>query len=170
MRCRPSAIFLDGGQTETGGSQPRRYFPRIRKAYLIGQRKGIFSDARGQGGLQISDTLDVGFQTRRAPKPPGYPIRGAAVAGCASFDQYAISKSAGNRFANLVLALRREAVVDHDSCPGRVRHSSCRSAERDPGFVKQAGPRLCSAPLRKCYALRCARETQGRIPSPINPP
>src|SRR2546421_6082689 len=29
---------------------------------------------------------------------------------------------------------------------------------------EQAGPRLCSAPLRKCYALRCVRGTDASIP------
>src|SRR3954470_17410443 len=41
------------------------------------------------------------------------------------------------------------------------------SQNRDPGFFecKQAGPRLCSAPLRKSYVLRWVRGTRSnRIP------
>ena len=34
---------------------------------------------------------------------------------------------------------------------------------RDPALVRIAGPRLCSAPLRKSYALRCVRGTQWRL-------
>ena len=35
------------------------------------------------------------------------------------------------------------------------------SQSRDPGFRLASWTRLCSAPLRKCYALRCVRGTQG---------
>jgi hypothetical protein len=50
------------------------------------------------------------------------------------------------------------------SCPGRdAARSSSRSAasqNRDrPKRRRSRRPRLCSAPLRKCYALRCVRGT-----------
>src|SRR3954451_17090917 len=52
-----------------------------------------------------------------------------------------------------------------------MRHSSCRFAEPGPRLSKQAGPRLCSAPLRKGHsasktrvnalmALHCVRGTR----------
>jgi dCTP deaminase len=53
--------------------------------------------------------------------------------------------------------------------PGAVRHSSCRSAEPGPRFkCSSPGPRLCSAPLRKCCALRCVRGTLTS-PTPTSP-
>jgi hypothetical protein len=40
--------------------------------------------------------------------------------------------------------------------------SGC-TAEPGPRLSKQAGPRLCSAPLRKSYALHCVRGTRLRM-------
>jgi hypothetical protein len=57
------------------------------------------------------------------------------------------------------------------SCPGRdAVRSSCEALLRRTGTPlsssrKQAGPQLCSAPLRKGYALRCVRGT--RIPDAV---
>src|SRR3954471_16531928 len=46
--------------------------------------------------------------------------------------------------------------------PDALRHSSCRCAEPGPRLSKQAGPGLCSAPLRE--GLRAAlRPGHGRI-------
>ena len=57
-----------------------------------------------------------------------------------------------------------------DCVPDAVRHSSCRSAEPGPrSHPSQTGPRLCSAPLRKGYALRCVRGTQRSRRPPQRP-
>ena len=53
--------------------------------------------------------------------------------------------------------------------PDAVRHSSCRSAEPGSRLSKQAGPRLCSAPLRKSYALHCVRSTRDLSSSSCRP-
>jgi hypothetical protein len=43
----------------------------------------------------------------------------------------------------------------------RVALAKCCFAEPEPRLqLRKAGPRLCSAPLRKCYALRCVRGTK----------
>jgi len=36
------------------------------------------------------------------------------------------------------------------------------SQNRDPGLSNEPGPRLCSAPFRKSYTLRCVRGTARR--------
>src|SRR3954469_12842002 len=55
------------------------------------------------------------------------------------------SRTSGSTSENMSLFPRRKRY----RVPDAVRHSSCRSAEPGPRLSKQAGPRLCSAPLRK---------------------
>jgi hypothetical protein len=54
---------------------------------------------------------------------------------------------------------RRADAAITSRVPGAMQRSSRCFAEPGPGSSnrKQPGPRLCSAPLRKCYALRCVR-------------
>jgi hypothetical protein len=53
----------------------------------------------------------------------------------------------------------------HASCPGRGAALLQRcTAEPGPRLqLKKAGPRPCSAPLRKSYALRCVRGTREKL-------
>jgi hypothetical protein len=52
-----------------------------------------------------------------------------------------------------------EAIVP---CPGRdAALFALLRRTGTPVLLKKAEPRLCSAPLRKCYALRCVRGTRG---------
>ena len=59
----------------------------------------------------------------------------------------------------------RRAGLGGPRVPGAMRHSSCRFAEPGPRLMSQkTGPRLCSASLRKGYALHCVRGTRQREP------
>jgi UDP-N-acetylmuramoylalanine--D-glutamate ligase len=85
-------FWIAGGKPKLGGiTGLSEYFPRIRKAYLIGEAAKEFADTLGdRAPHEISETLDVAWQARRAtPKPPGSPIRWCCCRpACASFDQY----------------------------------------------------------------------------------
>jgi UDP-N-acetylmuramoylalanine--D-glutamate ligase len=102
-------FWIAGGKPKTGGiTSLAEFFPRIRKAYLIGEAaKEFAATLEGKAPYEISETLDVAIPNA---------ARDAAAAGiaepvvllspaCASFDQYRNFEIRGARFRDLVLAL-----------------------------------------------------------------
>lgn len=102
-------FWIAGGKAKEGGIAPLAgFFPRIRKAYLIGDAANDFSRTlEGKVPYEISVTLDVAVANA---------ARDAAEAGlaapvvllspaCASFDQFRNFEIRGDRFRELVLAL-----------------------------------------------------------------
>lgn len=103
-------FWIAGGKPKEGGIAPLKpYFPRIRKAYLIGVAAEEFADTLGdEVPYEISGTLDVAVASA---------ARDAAAAGlahpvvllspaCASFDQFRNFEVRGDAFRSLVNALR----------------------------------------------------------------
>jgi UDP-N-acetylmuramoylalanine--D-glutamate ligase len=102
-------FWIAGGKPKTGGIiSLAEFFPRIRKAYLIGEAARDFATTlEGKVPYEISGTLDVAIPNA---------ARDAAASGltdavvllspaCASFDQYRNFEIRGARFKELVLAL-----------------------------------------------------------------
>ncbi|WP_188582959.1 UDP-N-acetylmuramoyl-L-alanine--D-glutamate ligase [Azorhizobium oxalatiphilum] len=102
-------FWIAGGVPKAGGINPLKpFFPRVRKAYLIGQAAADFAVTLGdQVPYEMSVTLDQAVATA---------ARDAAAAGvehpvvllspaCASFDQYPNFEVRGNAFRDLVTAL-----------------------------------------------------------------
>jgi len=102
-------FWIAGGKPKQGGiSGLTGYFPRIRKAYLIGEAAQAFSDTLGQAvPHEIAQTLDIAV---------AHAARDAAASGlaepvvllspaCASFDQFRNFEIRGARFRDLVTAL-----------------------------------------------------------------
>jgi UDP-N-acetylmuramoylalanine--D-glutamate ligase len=102
-------FWIAGGKPKTGGiTSLAEFFPRIRKAYLIGEAaKEFAATLEGKAPYEISETLDVAIPNA---------ARDAAAAGiaepvvllspaCASFDQYRNFEIRGARFRDLVLGL-----------------------------------------------------------------
>jgi UDP-N-acetylmuramoylalanine--D-glutamate ligase len=102
-------FWIAGGKPKTGGIDSlAEFFPRIRKAFLIGEAAPAFARTlEGRVPYEISETLD-----RAVPAA----ARDAAAAGlaepvvllspaCASFDQYRNFEIRGTAFRDLVLAL-----------------------------------------------------------------
>jgi UDP-N-acetylmuramoylalanine--D-glutamate ligase len=102
-------FWIAGGKAKQGGiTGLTEYFPRIRKAYLIGEAAKEFAATLGEGvSHEISETLDVAV---------GHAARDAEASGlkeavvllspaCASFDQYRNFEIRGAKFRDLVNAL-----------------------------------------------------------------
>src|ERR1700730_6101213 len=102
-------FWIAGGKPKTGGiTSLAEYFPRIRKAYLIGEAASEFAATlEGRVAYEISDTLDVAIlNAARDAEASGIsdPVVLLSPA-CASFDQYRNFEIRGNRFRDLVQAL-----------------------------------------------------------------
>jgi UDP-N-acetylmuramoylalanine--D-glutamate ligase len=108
------ASFLDifwiaGGKPKTGGiTSLAEFFPRIRKAYLIGEAaKEFAATLEGRVAYEISETLEQAVpNAARDADASGLtePVVLLSPA-CASFDQYRNFEIRGTRFRDLVTAL-----------------------------------------------------------------
>src|SRR4051794_16188175 len=102
-------FWIAGGKPKTGGITPlAEYFPRIRKAYLIGEAATEFAATlQGRAPYEISETLEVAIP-HAARDAQACGLAEAVVLlspACASFDQYRNFEIRGDRFRELVLAL-----------------------------------------------------------------
>jgi UDP-N-acetylmuramoylalanine--D-glutamate ligase len=109
LACFETIFWIAGGKPKTGGiTSLAEFFPRIRKAYLIGEAAQDFSDTlAGKVEHVVAGTLDraVAAAARDAEasglKAPVVLLSPA----CASFDQYANFEVRGDRFRELVRAI-----------------------------------------------------------------
>jgi UDP-N-acetylmuramoylalanine--D-glutamate ligase len=101
--------WIAGGRPKIGGiGSLGEYFPRIRKAYLIGEAASEFSEALGKSvPHEISETLDVAVvNAARDAEASALPDAVVLLSpACASFDQYRNFEIRGARFRELVTAL-----------------------------------------------------------------
>jgi UDP-N-acetylmuramoylalanine--D-glutamate ligase len=102
-------FWIAGGKPKLGGiTSLTEYFPRIRKAYLIGEAAQEFAATLGDRvPHEISETLDVAVASAaRDAEASGLadPVVLLSPA-CASFDQYRNFEIRGTAFRDLVTAL-----------------------------------------------------------------
>ncbi|NEW96992.1 UDP-N-acetylmuramoyl-L-alanine--D-glutamate ligase [Rhodopseudomonas sp. BR0G17] len=102
-------FWIAGGKPKTGGIESlAEYFPRIRKAYLIGQAAQEFAATlEGRVPYEISETLEVAVPAAArdaAASGQAEPVVLLSPA-CASFDQFRNFELRGTRFRELVTAL-----------------------------------------------------------------
>ena len=108
--------WIAGGQPKAGGIESLApYFPRIRKAYLIGEAAAAFSETlRGQSALHNLEDAGQGGCGRLAGCASG--ARAEAVVllspACASFDQFPNFEVRGDSFPVLVEALPEAPAKD----------------------------------------------------------
>jgi UDP-N-acetylmuramoylalanine--D-glutamate ligase len=102
-------FWIAGGKPKMGGiTSLTGFFPRIRKAYLIGESAQEFSGTLGtQVAHEISQTLDVAVeQAARDAEASGLSEAVVLLSpACASFDQYRNFEIRGAKFRELVQAL-----------------------------------------------------------------
>jgi UDP-N-acetylmuramoylalanine--D-glutamate ligase len=102
-------FWIAGGKPKVGGiTSLTEFFPRIRKAYLIGEAAAEFAETLGEGvPHEISETLDAAVEhAARDAEASGLadPVVLLSPA-CASFDQYRNFEIRGARFRELVQAM-----------------------------------------------------------------
>jgi UDP-N-acetylmuramoylalanine--D-glutamate ligase len=102
-------FWIAGGKPKLGGiTSLTEFFPRVRKAYLIGEAATEFAETlRAHVAHEISGTLDVAVGRAASDAEAsglGDPVVLLSPA-CASFDQYRNFEIRGARFRELVRAL-----------------------------------------------------------------
>ena len=112
--CFPDIFWIAGGRAKEGGIESlASFFPRIRKAYLIGEAAAEFAATlEGKVPFEISRTIDVAVQS--AARDAKTTIVAAPVVllspACASFDQFKDFEQRGDVFRELVGKLRSQPV------------------------------------------------------------
>jgi UDP-N-acetylmuramoylalanine--D-glutamate ligase len=112
LACFSDIFWIAGGKPKTGGIESlRKFFPRIRKAYLIGEAADEFAATlNGEVPHEIDGTLDkaVAAAARDAEASASPEPVVLLSPACASFDQYRNFEVRGDAFRELVQALRGE--------------------------------------------------------------
>ena len=109
LACFENIFWIAGGKPKTGGiASLARFFPRIRKAYLIGEAAaGFAAELDGRVPHVTAGTLD------RAVELAAHDAEACGLdqpvvllsPACASFDQYRNFEIRGDKFRDLVRAL-----------------------------------------------------------------
>lgn len=108
LACFADIFWIAGGRPKSGGIEPlRRFFARIRKAYLIGEAAAEFAATLGDVPHEIDGTLEKALAA--AARDAAATAAAAPVVllspACASFDQYRNFEVRGDAFRALVRAL-----------------------------------------------------------------
>jgi UDP-N-acetylmuramoylalanine--D-glutamate ligase len=109
LACFTDIFWIAGGKPKTGGiTSLAEFFPRIRKAYLIGEAAAEFAATLdGKVDHAIVETLDRAVAAA-AQDAAASGLKGAVVLlspACASFDQYRNFEVRGDAFRALVRAI-----------------------------------------------------------------
>src|SRR5262249_31111034 len=105
LACFSDIFWIAGGKAKTGGiASLARFFPRMRKAYLIGEAATEFAaELEGRVPHTLAGTLE-----RAAAEAEASEVAEPVVLlspACASFDQYRNFEVRGDKFRELVRAL-----------------------------------------------------------------
>jgi UDP-N-acetylmuramoylalanine--D-glutamate ligase len=119
LACFDDIFWIAGGRPKTGGIESlRHFFPRIRKAYLIGEAAEEFATTLGDGvPYEIAHTLDraIAAAARDAGASSAPDPVVLLSPACASFDQYRNFEVRGDAFRRLVLELPGIAARKHEN-------------------------------------------------------
>ncbi len=109
LGCFGDIFWIAGGKAKAGGINPlAEFFPRIRKAYLVGEAADDFARTLdGKVAYEKVRTLDraVAASARDAATAAAADPVVLLSPACASFDQYPNFEVRGTAFRDLVLAL-----------------------------------------------------------------
>jgi UDP-N-acetylmuramoylalanine--D-glutamate ligase len=105
----PDIFWIAGGKAKDGGITPLApFFPRIRKAYLIGDAANQFARTLdGKALYEMSGTLDVAVASAAADAAMSAAEAPVVLLSpaCASYDQFKDFEQRGDAFRNLVARL-----------------------------------------------------------------
>ena len=109
LACFEDIFWIAGGKPKTGGiTSLAEFFPRIRKAYLIGEAAPAFAETlAGKAEHAIVETLARAVAAA-ASDAEASGLKAPVVLlspACASFDQFPNFEVRGDRFRNLVRAI-----------------------------------------------------------------
>jgi UDP-N-acetylmuramoylalanine--D-glutamate ligase len=109
LACFGDIFWIAGGKQKTGGIESLRgFFPRIRKAYLIGEAAEEFAATLGNDvPHEIDGTLDKALAAAARDAEASTAAEQVVLLSpaCASFDQYRNFEVRGDAFRTLVRAL-----------------------------------------------------------------
>jgi len=109
LACFSDIFWIAGGKPKTGGIESlRSFFPRIRKAYLIGEAAEEFATTLSPGvPHEIDGTLDKALAAASRDADASAVAEPVVLLSpaCASFDQYRNFEVRGDAFRDLVRAL-----------------------------------------------------------------
>jgi UDP-N-acetylmuramoylalanine--D-glutamate ligase len=108
-------FWIAGGKAKTGGITPLAgYFPRIRKAYLIGEAAGEFAGTlQGKAPFVVAGTLERAVELA-AKDAADARLKDSVVLlspACASYDQFRNFEIRGTAFRDAVMKLPGAAKV-----------------------------------------------------------
>jgi UDP-N-acetylmuramoylalanine--D-glutamate ligase len=106
----PDIFWIAGGKPKEGGIESlSAFFPRVRKAYLIGEAAHAFARTLdGKAMYEMANTLDVALEHAAADAQAGgapAPVVLLSPA-CASYDQFKDFEQRGDTFRSLVARLQ----------------------------------------------------------------
>ncbi|HEX2760717.1 MAG TPA: UDP-N-acetylmuramoyl-L-alanine--D-glutamate ligase, partial [Rhizomicrobium sp.] len=109
----PDIFWIAGGKPKEGGIESLSgYFPRIRKAYLIGEAAAQFARTLdGKAPYEMAGVLETAV-THAAADAAASTVAAPIVLlspACASYDQFKDFEQRGDTFRNLVARLPRDA-------------------------------------------------------------
>ena len=109
LACFSDVFWIAGGQPKTGGlSSLTGFFPRIRKAYLVGEAAaGFAAELEGKVAHVVAGTIEraVALAARDAEAADASEPVVLLSPACASFDQFRNFEVRGDAFRALVLAV-----------------------------------------------------------------
>ncbi len=109
LACFPHIFWIAGGKPKTGGiAELTKFFPRICKAYLIGEAAAEFAGVlEGQVPYFIAGTLDRAIELAARDAEASHVAEPVVLLSpaCASFDQYRNFEIRGDKFRELVRSL-----------------------------------------------------------------
>jgi UDP-N-acetylmuramoylalanine--D-glutamate ligase len=108
----PDIFWIAGGKPKEGGIESlAAFFPRIRKAYLIGEAAPAFARTLdGKAPYETSGTLDVAVAEAAAAAAASSAPSSVVLLSpaCASYDQFKDFEQRGDAFRSLVARLPRD--------------------------------------------------------------
>ncbi|HLH94045.1 MAG TPA: UDP-N-acetylmuramoyl-L-alanine--D-glutamate ligase [Xanthobacteraceae bacterium] len=110
LACFSDIFWIAGGKPKTGGIESlAEFFPRIRRAYLIGEAAAEFAKTlEGRVPFVLAGTLDRAIELAAQDAATGAEQAPVVLLSpaCASFDQFKNFEVRGDRFRALVTALK----------------------------------------------------------------